>query len=116
MNKIYKEIPGEPIECYKKLKRIRDKYIAHDEYDFLNAKLGMVLNENEKCVVGIAYPEMQAKFDYDETLKILQSLCKIALEKVDIYVDEEVHNVEKYLNQRNFEFVSKYPEMIVKVE
>ena len=30
LNKIYQDIPGEPIECYIKLKRIRDKYIAHD--------------------------------------------------------------------------------------
>lgn len=116
LNKIYQDIAGEPIECYKKLKRIRDKYIAHDENDFLNAKLGMILNENEKCMVGVAYPEMQAKFDYDETLKILQSLCKIALEKTEICIDKEIHNAEEYLKQRNFEIISKYPEMIIKAE
>ena len=65
--------------------------------------------------MGIAYPEMQAKFDYDETLKVLQSLCKIALEKTDIYIDEEVHNVENYLKQRGYEIVNKYPEMIIDV-
>lgn len=115
LNKIYRDIPGEPIECYNKLKRIRDKYIAHDENDFLNAKLGVVLNENEKCIVGIAYPEMQAKFDYDETLKILQSLCVIALKKTDTYIDEETNNVEIYLEQREYEIISKYPDMTVHV-
>lgn len=115
LNKIYQGVPGEPIECYKKLKRIRDKNIAHDENDFLNAKLGVVLNENEKCISGIAYPEMQAKFDYNETLKILQSLCKIALEKTDIYIDEQVHNAENYLSQRSYQTVSKYPEMMINV-
>ena len=115
LNKIYKDIMGEPIECYAKLKRIRDKYIAHDEKDFLFAKLGVVLNENENCIIGIAYPEMQTKFDYDETLKILRSLCKIALEKTDIYIDEEVHKVENYLKQRDYGIVSKYPEMTINV-
>jgi len=116
INKVYKDVPGEPIECYLKLKKIRDKYIAHDENDFLNAKLGMVLNENDKCIVGVAYPEMQAKFDYDETLKILLSLCKIALEKTEIYIDDEIHNVEQYIRQRNFEIVSKYQEMFVEAD
>jgi len=115
LNKVYKDLPGEPIECYNKLKRIRDKCIAHDEHDFLNAKLGMVLNENEECIAGIAYPEMQGKFDYDETLKILQSLCKIALVKTDKYIDDEIHNVEKYLKQRDYKNVSKYPEMTIDV-
>lgn len=115
INKVYKDIQGEPIECHKKLKRIRDKYIAHDEDDFLNAKLGMVLNENEKYVMGIAYPEMQAKFDYDATLVILQSLCKIAIERTNLYLDEEIHNVESYLRQRDYEIVSKYPEMTIEV-
>ncbi len=99
-----------------KLKKIRDKYIAHDENDFLKAKLGMVLNENDKCIVGVACPEMQAKFDYNETLRILQSLCKIALEKTEIYIDDEIHNVEQYLRQRNSKIVSKYQEMFVEAD
>ncbi|CQR52533.1 hypothetical protein [Paenibacillus riograndensis] len=115
VNKVYKDTQGEPIECHKKLKRIRDKYIAHDEIDFLNAKLGMVLNENEKCIMGIAYPEMQAKFDYDETLIILQSLCKIALERTNLYLEEETHKVENYLRQRDYEIVSEYSEMTIEI-
>ncbi|MBW4081966.1 hypothetical protein [Paenibacillus sp. S150] len=113
VNKVYKSTQGEPIECYKKLKRIRDKYIAHDEIEFLNAKLGMILNENEKCILGIAYPEMQAKFDYDENLIILQSLCKIALERTNLYLEEEIYKVENYLRQRDYESVSKYSEMTI---
>ena len=115
LNKAYKNIPGEPMECYRKLKRIRDKYIAHDEQDFLNAKLGMVLNKDQKCIVGIAYPEMQGKFHYDETQKIMKSLCKIALDKTDEYINEEMHSVENYLKQRDYEIVSKYPEMTIDV-
>lgn len=115
VNKVYKDTKGEPIECYKKLKIIRDKYIAHDEIDFLNAKLGMVLNENERSIVGIAYPEMQAKFDYDETLLILKSLCEIALEKTDFYLEEETHKVEDYLRQRNYEIVGGYSEMTIDI-
>ncbi len=111
--KTYKDIPGEPIECYNKLKTIRDKYIAHDENDFLSAKLGMVLNEDEKCIVGIAYPEIQAKFDYNETLNILQTLCKIALERTDMYIDEQIHIAENYLRERSYEIVSNYSEMVV---
>lgn len=116
LNKVYQGIPGEPIECYNKLKKIRDKYIAHDVDDFLSAKLGMVLNENAKSILGIAYPEVQAKFDYDETLKILLSLCKIALEKATEYFNNEVHNVEDYLKQHiNYDIARKYPDMTIDI-
>ncbi|HMN33757.1 MAG TPA: hypothetical protein PKA54_10335 [Chitinophagaceae bacterium] len=113
LKKVYKDIPGEPVECYNKLKKIRDKFIAHDEGDFNEAKLGMVLNENEECIVGIACPEVQSKFDYDETIGILRTLCKVALKANNSFIDKELSIAESYLCQRDFKHVSEYPEMTI---
>lgn len=110
---VYRDVPQEPIACHEKFENMRNKYIAHDEKDFLFAKLGMVLNEDEEQIVGVVYPELQAKFDYDENIAILQTLCSYALLYTEAQTDIALGEVQEYLSDRDYDIVSNYKEMTV---
>lgn len=110
-NRVYKDIPYEPIECHKKFSKMRNKFIAHDENDFHHAQIGIILNEDEKKYVDIACPKVQSKFDFDENISILQSLCDISLEKVENHITEEINKATEYLNEINHDVISEYQEL-----
>lgn len=115
-NVIYKDIPGEPIKCHDKFKDMRNKYIAHDENDFLESQLGIVLNTDEKRICGVAYIEKQAQFSYGKSIEILQELCRTSIEKVEKMLEIETEKVHHYLNERDFDVINEYPELKVQLE
>ena len=114
--KVYKDVQGEPIACHNKIRDMRSKYIAHDEDDFLDAQLGAVLDLDAKRLCGVAYIEKQAKFDYDNTIHILYTLCKISLEKVEAELDAETASIDEYLRKRDFDTINSYPDMKIKYD
>lgn len=111
--RVYKDLPDDPIGCHNKFIEMRNKYFAHDEKDFKASKLGAVLNIDEKKIMGIAYPRMQAKFDYDSTIAILKKLCERTKEWVCIKLDEEVDRVGQYIEQRGFDVLIEYKDLTV---
>ncbi|MBQ6488801.1 MAG: hypothetical protein IJI75_06185 [Solobacterium sp.] len=111
--RVYKDLPDDPIGCHAKYIEMRNKYFAHDEKDFKASKLGAVLNIDEQKMVGIAYPRMQAKFDYDPTIAILKELCEKTREWVCIKLDEEIDRVSQYIEQRGFDVLNEYEDLRV---
>ena len=111
--RVYKNLPDDPIGCHDKFIEMRNKYFAHDENDFKALKLGAVLNIDEQKIMGIAYPRMQAKFDYDCTIAILKKLCERTKEWVCTKLDEEVDRVSKYIEQRGFDIVNRYEDLTI---
>lgn len=106
--KVYKGLPDDPLGCHDKIIEMRNKYFAHDENDFKTSKLGAVLNMDDHRMEGIAYPRMQAKFDYNLTIDILMKLCKKTKEWVGIKLDEEIERIYHYIEQRDFDELNGY--------
>lgn len=111
--KVYRDLPDDPIGCHEKITDMRNKYFAHDEMDFKASKLGAVLNVDEQKVVGIAYPRMQAKFDYDLTITILKKLCEKTKEWVCNKLDEEVERISEYIEQKGFDELNRYNNLYI---
>ena len=111
--KVYKGLPDDPIACHDIFIDMRNKYFAHDESDFKNSKLGAVLNLDDHKMMGIAYPRMQAKFDYDSTISVLRTLCLKTKEWVCVRLDEETDRISQYIEQREFDELNGYDDLSV---
>ena len=111
--KVYKGVADEPIECHNKFMEMRNKYFAHDENNFKASKLGAILNVDAGVMMGVAYPQMQAEFDYFDTMAILRYLCQITQKWVSKRLDSEISSVMRYVEQRGFEVLNSYENVIV---
>jgi hypothetical protein len=111
--KVYKGVADEPIECHNKFMEMRNKYFAHDENNFKASKLGAILNIDAGVMMGVAYPQMQAEFDYFDTMAILRQLCQITQKWVSEKLDNEISSVMRYVEQRGFEVLNSYEDVIV---
>ncbi len=111
--RVYRDLPDDPLGCHNKFINMRNKYFAHDENDFKASKLGAVLNMDDHKIMGIAYPKMQAKFDYDVTIKILKELCQKTRDWVCDRLDEEIDRISQYIEKREFDEVNSYDDMRV---
>ena len=114
-HKVYKNVPEDPIGCHEKFLKMRHKYLAHDEEDFLDAQFGMILDMDSEKAIAVAYIEKQAKFDYDESIDILQKLCQISLNWTKEELKRERKNVEENLKRQKFEELNAYPDMRIKL-
>ena len=112
-NKVYKGIEGDPIGCHRKFMERRMKYFAHDESDYLQAQVGALLNMDAKKYVGCLYPRKQAKFDYDETIDILMTLCNAAQNWVKNEIDAALEEVSNYIKELDFKVLTSYQDMRV---
>lgn len=108
VEKIYQDVPADPIGCFKKFKYFRDKYIAHDEKDILNAKIGIVVSSALNEAVGLFYTEAQAKFDYYENIEILITLCNIAHQKVEKMCEVETDKALGVIRKEGIKETGKY--------
>ena len=111
--KVYRGLPDDPIGCHDKFIAMRNKYFAHDENDFKAAKLGAVLNVEDRKVMGIAYPRMQSKFDYDATISVLMQLCQRTREWVQDKLNQEVDRISQYIEQRDYDVLAGYDDLRV---
>ena len=111
--KVYRGLPDDPIGCHNKFIDMRNKYFAHDENDFKALKIGAVLNIDDRKVAGVAYPRMQAKFDYDATISILKQLCQKTKEWVCAKLDNEIARVSQYIEQKDFDVLTGYDDLRV---
>lgn len=112
-SKVYRGLPNAPIGCHDKFIAMRNKYFAHDENDFKAAKLGAVLNIEDRRVMGIAYPRMQRKFDYDATISVLMQLCQRTREWVQDKLNQEVDRISQYIEQRDYDVLAGYNDLRV---
>ena len=109
-NKVFSNVPGEPLGCHAKFKEIRDSYIAHDQNDFLDVRMGLVLQNNE--LKGVVCPPVQATFLYEENIEILLAMCRITYCFIVNILDEEVNKIhQKYENEWDIEAIRLLPEM-----
>ena len=111
--KVYRGLPDDPIGCHDKFVAMRNKYFAHDENDFKAAKLGAVLNVEDRKVMGISYPRMQSKFDYDATISVLMQLCRRTREWVQDKLNQEVDRISQYIEQRDYDVLAGYDDLRV---
>jgi len=110
-NKVYKGAKGDPIGCHQKFIEMRMKYFAHDESDYAQAKVGALLNMDDKKYVGCVYLRKQAKFDYDETIDILITLCRIAKSWVRNEINTALKEVSDHVKEVDFEVLVSYQDM-----
>ena len=110
---VYRGLPDDPIGCHNKYIDMRNKYFAHDEKDFKDSKLGAVLDLDNHRFFGIAYPKMQARFDYETNISILRTLCQKTREWVCIELEKETDRISRYIGQRGFDELNRYCELRV---
>ena len=111
--KVYKGLPDDPIGCHDRFIHMRNQYFAHDENDFKAAKLGAVLDLDNRKVIGIAYPRMQAKFDYDTTISVLKKLCEETKKWVNERLEKEIDRIRKKKKKRGFDVLNGYDDLRV---
>ena len=112
-SKVYRDMPDDPIRCHDKFIDMRNKYFAHDENDFKASKLGAIIDVDNQRVIGVAYPKMQAKFDYDATISILKQLCQKTKEWVSLRLDQETERISRNIEQRDYDVLNGYKDMRV---
>lgn len=112
---IYKNIPG-AMDCHKAFKEMRNKYFAHDEMDYKEAQIGIILNVEEKRKAGIVSIDKCSEFVYADNIEILDKLCSIALEQVKALVERELKKADKFYDDIDYEIMNGYPEMQVNTE
>lgn len=108
-SKTYQSVPGDPLGYHKKFYDIRNRYIAHDEEDFIGIKMGIVLQDNK--MVGVVCPPKHATFNYDENIRILLSLCKHALEFVKKFSDRELDRIHAKYKDVDIQTIMTFEEM-----
>ncbi len=112
-NRVYRDIPNDPIGCHQKFIEMRKKYFAHDEGDYSKAQIGALLNMDDKVYVGCLPIRKQAKFDYDESIDILMILCKVARNWIQKEIEIANQLVGDYLRELDFEVLDSYPDLKV---
>lgn len=109
-SKVYNNIQGDPLGCHMKFKKIRDSYIAHDQNDFLDVRMGIVLQDDE--LKGVVCPPMQATFLYEENINILLTLCRITYNFILDALDEEIDKIhKKYKDEWDIKAIKSFPKM-----
>lgn len=108
---IYRDLSNDSIGCHNKFIEMRNKYFAHDEMDFKTSKLGAVLNMDSHKVMGIAYPKMQTKFDYNENINILKTLCQKTKDWVSSGLENEIERIGEYIEQKGFDVLDGYGDL-----
>lgn len=111
-NKVFSNVLGEALGCHAKFKEIRDSYIAHDQNDFLDVKIGLVLQNNE--LKGVVCPPVQATFLYEKNIEILLTMCRITYGFIGNILNEEIDKFyQQYKNEWGIETIRLLPEMKV---
>lgn len=109
-NVVYKNYSGDPIGCHRKFKQIRDWYIAHDQQNFMNMKMGIVVNGNDN-VLGAFCPPQNLSFLHDDNINMLLTMCAYALKYVREIRDMELEVVHNKYISLDAKEVNKLPEM-----
>lgn len=112
--KVYSELLSDssidPLGCHKKFKEIRNLYIAHDQNDFLNIRMGIVLQNDE--LKGVVCPPRQTMFLYEENISILLTLCKVIYNFVSAEMDEEIAKIhQRYEKEWDIKEIKLLPKM-----
>lgn len=94
---------------------IRNKFIAHDQEDYQNLRLGIVVNDANEQITGVCCPPSRTKIDYLENILILRTLALISLEYVEEVIDKEYKRAFEYLNGQGYDFVKCFPEFEIKL-
>ena len=113
--KIYRNIPG-AMDCHNAFGEMRNKYFAHDEMDYKDAQIGIILNVEEKRKIDIVSIDKCSEFAYADNIEILDRLCSIALEQIKVLVEQELERADKFYDDIDYEIMNGYPEMQVNIE
>ena len=113
--KIYKG-NKEDIYHHKCFVEMRNKYFAHDEKDFKDAMVGLLLNVDSREYVEIIDVALRGEFAFEATLKILRVLCEKNLDEVEIMIKNDKESLRAYFDEKNFCDLEKYPEINLKME
>jgi len=93
-----------------KFETIRNKFIAHDQEDYQNLKLGIIVNDANEQIIGVCCPPSKTKIDYPENVLILRTLALISLEYVEVVIDKEYKRANKYFKGQGYDLIKEFPE------
>lgn len=96
-----------------KFETIRNKFIAHDQDNFQNMKLGVIVNDAKEQFIGICCLPVKTKVDYLENILILRTLTIISLEYVEEVIDKEYKRAQNYFKSLGYELIKIFPEFEV---
>lgn len=104
---------GDPKGVFDKFEIIRNKFIAHDQDDYQNMKLGVVIDDTVKHIYGVCCPSIKTNVNYLENIMLIRTLAMITLEYLDDVIEKELQRADKYVKSLGYEVVEKFPEFIV---
>lgn len=104
---------GDPKGVLDIFEIIRNKFIAHDQDDYQNMKLGVVIDDNVKHICGVCCPLIKTNVNYLENIMLIKTLATITLEYIDDVIEKELQRADKYVKSLGYEAVEKFPEFIV---
>lgn len=98
-----------------KFETIRNKFIAHDQENYQNLKLGIIVNDDNKQIIGVCCPPSKTKIDYPENVLILRTIALISLEYVEEVIDKEYKRAKEYFKGQGYDLVKEFPEFEIKL-
>lgn len=115
VGKIYAGNENE-IDCHERFIEMRNKYFAHDEKDFKNALVGLLLDVDSQKYIEIIDVAQRGEFAFDDTLKILTILCEQALQKVDDMIVADKESLNSYFEEKPYYEFEGYPEIRIQTK
>lgn len=111
--KIFKKQDGNdrPRETYEAFKKIRDSFIVHDQEDFTKARVGLMIDCEQKEVKDVVAPYINTGFNYKINAQLLARLINIALNAIENDMDKEIEDILSYYEKQDFLEIEKFPEL-----
>lgn len=102
--KILKKQDGNdrPRETYEAFKKIRDSFIVHDQEDFTKARVGLMIDCEQKEVKDVVAPYINTGFNYKINAQLLARLINIALNAIENDMDKEIEDILSYYEKQDF--------------
>lgn len=109
-NKVYKSENGAD-EAYDFYKRLRDKFIAHDESAYATSLVGIVIDPKNKNVVEAIGAGVVIKLD-EGYVQTLFNLIEHALKYVEAEIDFEFKRIVEDYRVKDWEEIENLPSLI----
>lgn len=115
-NSVYKDIEnGNAIKLYNHYKKLRDEFIAHDENDYAQSKVGIIVNTRFRKVMQPIQLGIIAYIAIEENRDKLKLLIEIAIKVVESKIDLENERLFNEYKNISYDELSQLDRMIYKV-
>lgn len=90
------------------MKELRNKIIAHDEWEYEIVPVHLIYNEDKKRIEAVGCIPGRIDIEYEENAKQLREITSIALSYVQTELENEQTRLAEYFVHKTDEEVEQY--------